>query len=616
MAEELSVDFYERSNYFIDRLQEVVNPNNEIEFDNYVSIGGLLELTRQYATMPPGVKELSANGLKDSILSILEKHGTLLTYREMIPIKELREPLMLMFFLTKLKHEKYITKLFNVLSQKNAFVGIMRTINHVIKNGIQGCNNHHEMNKVLDDLIFLLIEYLEFKGHTLADIHRFCKNKKKQSIKEKLYDDVFHHLKIVGESDICSFTPIECLINIRCKVDNKETILSFTKKQLENLVLQGRIKEEFEIVTEIENLDLMNLNFTILIYKLDETYLQRLLKNIYSNFEVFIERTRFNISVNLFTLGKGGKKTEVKRIGKSQSLPKMRIKHFDNLWRNFETVDFPITVYEEMIRINEWVSIINKTTEKQVSFNALWSIMEFLLVDSVHENKIDSICKNFMPYMGLFYYRKILKTFFKKLINMHGDENSAEVLTKWIEDKIMPLTDVTTVADTFCVFLFKKELRNLWWEGIDFKNSSNSFVDFQTDRIHLDLNKPSVALERFESIVKSDLRQMYRLRNMITHSGINDLKILNNTYDRLKYYVETLLNAIAYAWKYSNSEYTVLDLNDFKRIDWQTYKDNCNHIAKLTKDNVKGVLTLVNYEGVTKIPPNRFSFLSSIGKDA
>src|SRR4051794_368477 len=101
-----------RSNYFVDKLKEQLDPKREVELGDYVNTGGLLELTRQYATMPQGVKALSEQGLRDSIIGLIDKHGTLLAFRESIPIKEFRKPLLQMFLVSKLQSEKYIVELF------------------------------------------------------------------------------------------------------------------------------------------------------------------------------------------------------------------------------------------------------------------------------------------------------------------------------------------------------------------------------------------------------------------------------------------------------------------------------------------------------------------------
>lgn len=608
----LGVDQKERFNYFIDKLQELLDPKNEIGFDDYVTIGGLLELTRQYSTMPSGVKELSVDGLRESIVSLLDKHGTLLSYREQIPIKELREPLTIMFLVTKLQNEKYISKLFELLSDTNTFIGILRAVKYAVTKGIIDCEKH-DLYKILDDLIYLLVEFIEFKGHTLSDIHRLCKNKRMQTTEEQLFAEIYNQLKLMGTMAISSFKPVECIVKISCEQRDLELVKVYVDKIFSTLIQEGRVKDNVSHSTSNEE-DKVIMVYSLYIYKIDVSYLHRLLQVIVYRLEAFQVRTNYKISSGVFLITKQNEQIEITSERRQQKLQPLSAKHFDNLWRNYNNLNISPYLHGEMLRINDWITMLNNVSDKQLSFNALWSIMEFLLVDSVFENKIDSICRNFIPYMGLFYYRKVLKTFFKKLINMYGKErlDAKRTISSLVEEKV---PGTTTVADAFCIFLFRKELRHQWWEGLDFENASKTYINIQTDRIHMSLNKPSVAQERFEGIVKNDLRQMYRLRNMLTHSGINDDKILENTYYRLKYYVETLLNAIAYVWGNSNNEYNIYDLNDFKRIDWQLYRERCKSIQKIHRDNETGILFLVNYQGIVPIPPNKFSFLSDIGKD-
>lgn len=212
--------------------------------------------------------------------------------------------------------------------------------------------------------------------------------------------------------------------------------------------------------------------------------------------------------------------------------------------------------------------------------------------------------------MGLFYFRKSIKTFFKRLIYYYKydikiSKNELMVHVKdTIESKYKD--KYSDIADGFFYFIYDKDFKDKWWNAIEFEKCSKIYINYETLKLHNQLHKPNPCYDKFEILVKNDLKQMYRLRNMSAHSGILDNKMLINTFDRLKYYVETLLNSISYVWlEQSQNGETIFDINDLKRVDWEDYKKNKNFGVR----DINNAIQYVNYKGLVKIPPNRFSFL-------
>ncbi|MGZ4113133.1 MAG: hypothetical protein ACXVP5_11920, partial [Tumebacillaceae bacterium] len=228
-----AVKMDERSHYFVDRLQELLDPRNEFESSEFFFVGGLLELTRQYSSMPPGVKELSEKGLRDSITSLLDKRGTLIEFRNQIPNKEIKEPLHRMFLVHQLKSEKYILDLYKSLMQSTTFLGILYAINHVVKRGLVDANEEKTYH-FLDDLIYLLIEYLKQRGHTPQNLHRFIYTKRQQVESGELYENVYRYFVSLASQKQENMDTQECLIVIFCDPKLLPFMKNFTFRLMEN----------------------------------------------------------------------------------------------------------------------------------------------------------------------------------------------------------------------------------------------------------------------------------------------------------------------------------------------------------------------------------------------
>jgi len=582
-------------------------------------VGGLLELSRQYNSMPEGIKELSSQGLKDSIVNIIDKHGTLMKYKDYFPQKEIKELFLNLYLISKTKKEKYFDKLFEHLSNPNTNKGVLKATKYIIDKADEPDKWNiakKDMFDLLNDLLFLLIEFLDYRGHTLSVIYRLCKQIDSTN---DIYDYFLKHYEIIKNitfKETKDFESSNFKIIINCHEDYKKMYENYLNKildlhnKVEKRIYYKNNEDSINYIRSREE-DKILIIKSYTIYNLDENYMDKINKEIYAKIDDFIVRTfTRDTSVGIYKI-KVGRAKLVDKPGKSKNI-KLNIKYYNQYWQSDKFIAISDYRYEEINKINEWIKVVENSPRNQVSYNALWSILEFLLIDNVYDNKIDSIIKNFMPYLGLFYFRKSLKTFFKKLVRYHKDnqEVSQKELIAHIKNHVKDKYEAkyTNFADAFFLFTYDKSYKNSWWTGIEIENCTINYLTSETLKLHDKLHSPTQTLERFDSLVKNDLKQMYRLRNMSAHSGVFDNRMLINTFDRLKYYVETLLNAISYAWlEQLNGSEAVFDVNDLKRVDWEDYKSHCKSFSK---DGEIGVLQLVNYKGLIKIPPNRFSFLS------
>ncbi|MCY9669574.1 hypothetical protein M5X11_32420 [Paenibacillus alginolyticus] len=599
----------ERTKYFIERFLQMLRSNGDIEFNSF-PICGLLELSRQFVSMPPGVRELSSEYIKGSIIQIIEHSSLLFKSSNQIPIKEMKSLFTALTLVKELKTTSYIPNLYEVLSNYNCYIGLIKTLQYVLNKGISGTSKEVDEYVLIDELICLIIEYLEHRGNTIAEVYAICNNwfRQDHDNPNEVLKKIIGHLKEISNPNNNKLATVRCSIAVDTTSVNLKNINSFIRKIIslyeeKNRVTNVRTRKSDNKITIYFNLS-----------KLDGLYVDKVLTDIFEKLRTFKERTKENIQ---FAIKKGGKDFQ---LNAKKVVENIGIKHFDNLWKTTDYIDVNGYVFDEMFRLNEWIQILNRSHDRRTSFLVLWSIMEFMMVHSVHDNKIDSVCRNFIPYMGLFYFRKISKTFFKRLISMHSEDNkrSSKIITEHISSKLISSgIDIKhmTVADQSCILLFYKQFKGKWWDGISFSFASSEFVNRQTSITYSLVENASKSLNQLENILNNDIKQMYRLRNMLSHSGVNDSKILDNTYVRLKYYVETIVNAISYTWLHdSKNPKTLIEINDFKRVDYNLYKSNLSSVLQITNSQGKPLelLKLMRFKGTMAIPPNRFSFLGKL----
>jgi hypothetical protein len=601
----------DRTKYFIEKFLQMLRSNGDIEFNSF-PICGLLELSRQYVSMPPGVRELSSEYIKTSIIQIIEQSSTLFKSSSQIPIKEMKPLFTALTLIKELKTTTYIPNLYGVLSDFNCYTGLIKTVQYILNKGISGSGNENDEYALMDELICSIIEYLEHRGNTIAEVYAICNNWFRQdpTNTNEVLKKTIGHLREIGNPNNKKLSTVRCSIMIESVSANSKYINSFTKKIVSLYEEQNRVTS-----VRIRKIDKKSsVYFTL--NKIDGLYVDRVLSDIFEKIITYKMRTKENFN---FEIKKDGKlfQSNVKKV-----VENVGIKHFDNLWKMTNFTDVNSYVCDEMFRLDEWVQILNQSIDRRTSFLILWSIMEFMMVHSVHDNKIDSVCKNFTPYMGLFYFRKICKTFIKRLINLHSDDykKSSQTIVEHISSKLISSgIDISnmTVADQSCIFLFYKDFKGEWWEGVSFLCASREFIDRQTLRTFNLVENANKSITQLEYVLNNDIKQMYRLRNMLAHSGVNDSKILDNTYIRLKYYVETIINAISYTWMHdSKNPKTLIEINDHKRVDYNLYKDSLKTIGKITNGQGKPLelLKIMRFKGAMAMPPNRFSFLGRLEK--
>ncbi|MFF2889068.1 hypothetical protein [Paenibacillus sp. NPDC057967] len=598
----------EKTKYFNERFLQMLRSNGDIEFNNF-PICGLLELSRQFVSMPPAVRELSAEYLKGSITQIIEHSSLLLKSANYIPVKEMKPLFTALTLINELKTTTYIPNLFEVLSNYNSYLGLIKTIQYVINKGINA--KDFDEYSFIDELICSVVEYLEYRGNAIAEVYAICNNWFRQDPvnTQEVFRKIIMHLKEIGNPNNNKLASVKCSITIEISDLNLKNISSFVRKIL-------RMYEEQKRISLFRSRRLGNkIIFYFSLNKIDGLYVDRVLNDLSEKLLAYEERTREIIQP---VIRKDGKK--IFKANNKKIIDSVKIKHFDSLWKSTDFNEVNSYVCDELFRLNEWVQTLNKSNDKRTSFLILWSIMEFMMVHSVHDNKVESVCRNFIPYMGLFYFRKINKTFFKKLIALYGEDykESSKVLFEYVSSKLNSSgIDVNnlTIADQSCIFLLYKNFKKKWWDGFSFSLASSEFVERQTLRTFSQFEHAGKSLIQLEHILNNDIKQMYRLRNMLAHSGVNDSKILDNTYSRLKYYVETIINAISYSWLHdSQTPKTLIEINDHKRVDYNLYKNSLKSVIAVTnsQDKPLELLRIMRFKGTTAIPPNRFSFLGGL----
>ena len=398
-------------------------------------------------------------------------------------------------------------------------------------------------------------------------------------------------------------------LNVELSIDKDKQITNyrFFHSYIEELLSKMYNEKRITKYRKIDKFSKTVFYFTI--YKLDKNYVHRKLEHIFGIYHLLKNRLDLgNTRFNLFLEG------DEFSFESPQSDSKMTIKHFDRFLIDSEYSVLPEIMKLEILKILEWTNYPNRTNDKKYAFMSLWSIMEFLLIDSVEDNKIDTINKNFVPYLSLFHFRKSIKLFFKEIIyQMNQDlKKSAEEIEDFIDIKLTAL-DINilnlTIVDKFSIFLFTNH-KNLKkpvdkWSDFTNENVNKDMLIAKTITLTQNINND---LNIFEDMLKNDIKQIYRLRNMLTHSGENDGKILDNTFYRLKYYAQTLLNAISYSWIHNKEIQTLAELHELKRFDALQFK---KYIAEHKKE--KGEMHWINLydfkDALVRIPKSSFSFI-------
>ena len=604
-----------KTSYFIKKIINMVNvKGNGIVFD--FTVGGLLELSRQFIEMPNEIKKLSAPKLITSICNYIDTSSfTNANNADLIINKYVRQLEVRMRLLRQTKEGSHIPSLFNLLSKKEFALGCIKNIDKLINNSEQELTQLKELEfKFITELTHFLIDYLIYIGYSREELFSTLNNfyimyTREEIELDKCYSKIKSTLLDKVSSSIENLEVKQYSIRIKKEeLDNhsKHKVLSYFGKILNELIEENRLKEYTYRETT------SNMILDLYVYVLDRISTNNLLKFIVGKFETLKRRVKF-IPENLtIQIRSGNKKVNIEE---SKSTNKLNLKYFDELWNKSNWKKTPSSVYKEILRIDEWVNIIEESNEKRLSFLTLWSTLEFILIGDREGDKRQILYENFIPYMGLYFFRKNLKVLFRNIAkdrimsSPEEFEQSCKEIRDFILSKLPNTNSIKineeTVANKFLIFLIANTFDKRW-EGFNFGEAIDYYYIAESELLISDLN---TQIEFFEKIIEIDIDQMYRLRNMLTHGGLNDKKILDNTYNRLQYYVQTLINSISYTWINSPDSISNLEeLHHLKKYDYDHYKKRIKKITQ-NRNNYKGWLKLVELgadEFFVSVPKNKF----------
>lgn len=566
---------------------------------------GLHELTRQYFSLPNEIKFLAGPQIIETIKEHIKKTKVITSVKEEIIIdRGVKKYSVNLSFVKEIGSEHAIQRLHNILHDVDFFKGIIRSIKRVLK------IDHYKLEmcyRLFDELLVLLIEYLYSRGHSKEALYTKVSNILSQN-KSKHFEatnKILDHLMSIGSEEFKKLEKVDIELTIKKTkhISNYKFFHSFLEDQLLDMYRSNRITDYSK------NDHFSNIDYFFSIYKIDKEYINNTITKIVEKCDLLTKRLDMRgINFKIYLKGK-----EFQPYMSSTD-EKMRIKYFDQFLMNAQFSNLSDITKLEILKILEWTNYPSKTIDKKYAFMSLWSIMEFLLIDSADDNKIDTINKNFVPYMSLFHFRKSIKLFFKDIIYQMDKEPkiASKEVEQFLDNKLnLANLDISkfTIVDKFTIFLFSKhdKLKKVEdkWLGFTNRNVSQEYLISKTLTLTHEINKK---LEHFESMIRNDIKQIYRLRNMLTHSGENDGKILDNTFYRLKYYVQTLLNAISYSWMYNKRIHTLSELHELKRFDSLQYKEYLKTLNK-TKDDEKWINLCDFKEAIVSYPKSSFSFI-------
>lgn len=600
--------------YSIKKILYSLRSNEEIVFD--LSSLSLLDLTRQYNNMPDEIRNISEPQLMESINMYIENSSLSSALRKgYIYDKYLKKLELSMRIFQQIKEPNYIDGIYKTLLKNDFIRGCIKNITRLIKNHNQTFDPL-QFN-ILLELINFIVDGIIYLGYTKSDLYSLLNNiyinsYKNSSLSLDCYNQFSEQLlkKINTPFNNLNLVKIKIEIPLINLVDFKTySLKEYFYKTTNELIKTKRI----------DNISFRNTSKnTILkfnLYELDKTYSEVILRNIYKNINSFLFRSlKIIIKFKIFY---NNRRFEHQIINFKSDL---NLKYFDILWKSANWLELPDHIYEELLKIDEWIHLSENCGDKRTSFMLLWSILEFILIGAEEGNKRKIIYENFSAYMGLFFLRKNIKVFFYKLLNEKYYSNkhiSKENFALEFKNHIhLNLSQNQAIADEqysfgnkLLLFLMLDDNANKW-DGFDTQLANNDYIYAESKLI---LNEPHKKLETFEKILKTDIDQMYRLRNMLTHGGINDEIILDNTYARLKYYVQTLINTLSYTWL--NNSDTVMKINEIHRLKKEDFLNFKKRISQLKNSgqskNYKGWIELVDFKDIhfLSTPPNRFSWL-------
>ena len=164
---------------------------------------------------------------------------------------------------------------------------------------------------------------------------------------------------------IQSLPRVECQLNLRCLMVNKESLLSYTKKLLKLLIDDGRIIYSSDSCDTTGDIAYLKISFEV--YKVDGRYVERMLSSIYDKLVSYRQRTGFsNIEIEILK-HYARKHSAFVRSGQGKhEHQQWKIKYFDEFWRKADFDNLSPYTYEELFRLHEWVSLVARANDKRL----------------------------------------------------------------------------------------------------------------------------------------------------------------------------------------------------------------------------------------------------------
>ncbi|MFK3937976.1 hypothetical protein ACI2JA_10785 [Alkalihalobacillus sp. NPDC078783] len=591
-----------KSSFIFNKIHNATNPKIKgIAFE--LPLVGLQELTRQYLMLPKEVRNISGIQIMNNISYYAQK-SKMIGRNNKIQFKNkfVKQFVKLINLVHHINNENSLKKLDELLNNQDFFKGIIWTIKAEIDNN----DNTDEKSLceqlyILEELIVLLMEHLYSRNYSKNFLFQRITNIQSQHTDQSLAIvkilDSFS--KLVSNSSDQTYDCVDMIIN---KINKSDIAYSFIKSHLLDLKASGVIKNILEVDKE------SHYSIKFYIYSVDNITVTNFLDQIVNKIQLFCKYLNISIDDN-FTLKREG---EIFLNGMKSTHTTLKLKYFDQFLSTNQFSNLNLIQKIEINKILESLDYPKNQNDMRHGFMSLWSIIEFLLIDSAEQqNKLEAIINNFEPYMALFYFRKTLKLFFRKLlydIKIIYKEENENMLRGYLSEKLSSydIDDTDDLFEMFIIYIFTNTSPNgsnlNKWVDFSCDSVDNNFLISQTIMLS---NNIKNQLDQFKSNLKSDITQIYRLRNMLVHSGQNDKLILDNTINRLTYYVQTLINSISYSWIYSPDIVTLRELHELKRFDLKEYQKFLELFQTMRNREAKAINKIVHFsDAMVKMPKN------------
>lgn len=604
-----------KKNIFIRKTIDSCNQNDGIIFDS--SVTNLHELCRQYKIMPLAIQELAQPKLLECIYKYIDTSSFKKSKEKgLIYDKFVRKLEKAMDVFHDTKQSKCIDAIYNLIIDIDLIKGSMKNLKKLVR---INSNEMAELTKedmlefqFISELTELVISYLIHKGYSYTSLYGNFKNYYSRYLKGEIsLDDCFSGIYAYIERLV--FLQIENYPKAKYSIRIKISELHGNSVDLSKIV-NRIVKDEKSLEAKIIQFSIRETKtshiVSLSIYNIDVESTKDILSYIVGKLETYFHQiTKRNAKVYVY---EGLKKID---INSQKKVGNLNLKYFNKLWKEIGWEELSTENYSSIWRIAEWNNILVDHRDNRVLFTSLWSALEFILIGDSKGEKKQLVYDRLIPYMGLFYFRKSFKVSFKNLAKSRIEftredlQNSYDELSNFISQKVNLLPNANTLeketkANTYLYYLLNSSFTTRW-TGFDFKNADPIYHMLESEMLLMNLKE---RIRQFETVVHNDLDQIYRLRNMLTHSGVNDKVVLNSTIYRLSYYVQTIINSISYTW--IQDSWLVPDLahlHDLKNQDYGKLKTNFKN-KDLQKGNFRGWKSLLelNANYCLSVPKNEY----------